>query len=853
MKKRITAPRPKKKVPARSCDSLNEDSSYGDKAVKPIMKSVLDGCQHKEIDPSSCVPLYLFRKKSNNAVKKLKAIFEGNFSSSRLSLPGIVAGTSSSVVVPLIGDLEHLICDSFIAEGYEECDLKELKSQHDHWYGVIDGNQFLAAIMELRREIPEKWCPFRWNVTVIKEGKTLSEYRKLARIQNERNKTVYHFESTVYDLLHGLRLEYNLLYDAACKNSRTGKRGVKINHRSVAHNYDGGDHYKSTYVKQAVTVASRLAPETINAIGQVCNMECPDIILTNSSLNRKDLKSVEEIVSQSDCRLFKSFICFGSLRGAQAFMNAVLDDLVEEQVNCIHRLRHWCESNNFKSVQTKTVVEQFNFSILSLKEEKKFLDLLGNDEWPPHMETTRENVLRTTLCDTELAMNSGNGNDILPSIWKSFKRLHPGKAVGIENASIEDSNLQESVEQPSSSDPPPAPDDSSEIDKESAQRREEEERVREETIRREAMRTKGDTFLHESNIFTKKMDFDDYLTEVWTCTSPRVDLVLSAISKSESLDKVQKIPAFCKTVLKTGCYAFLIVSNYHYTVLEKAFTDEGFKVMDYCFIIVYDKSTMQRRITTDFPQRHGDIAILAKMPGIHPAGYTPIFSDKDAEQLSDDVVKYASMINITCCRDKLRKPKEIGALRKDERSVQLYSHVIKMLTPVGGSVIDPLGGACTATIVCMETKRSCVCLESDTQCYSYAIGRARIFATPGATMADLSDYAEPIDVDELTDNDLNPPLKKRRTNDKVCVEETKFNGLIRTKDDQNSSDANQNTEPIFQEDPSQTAITPSTQEKNVSDKNDISGFKDIQNVCHDDGSTETEKQSAHALLLMHSK
>ena len=59
------------------------------------------------------------------------------------------------------------------------------------------------------------------------------------------------------------------------------------------------------------------------------------------------------------------------------------------------------------------MASQFKLSILALEEEEKFLRLIESDEWPPHMETTRENVLHTTLRDEELTSNSGNDNDIL--------------------------------------------------------------------------------------------------------------------------------------------------------------------------------------------------------------------------------------------------------------------------------------------------------------------------------------------------------------------------------------------------------------------------------------------------------
>jgi len=731
--------------------------------VTPILSNMMEGSEPKHIDPGSCIPLFLFRKKANNAIQKLKAIFTGKLASRSLALSGIVSGTTSSIVVPLKGELEYLAADYFQGQGYCDEDIAELKSEFDLWYGIVDGNQFHAAIMDLRKEDASRWEGFRWFVTVVQPNRSLNEYRQLARIHNERNKPLYHFESTIYDLLHGLRLEYDALYEKELKSCRLEKKKVKIHHRAVACNYDGGEHTSNTYVKQAVSVASRLAPNTIEAIGEVCNMECPDIILRTPSMNKSDLRSVDQIISNSDCRLFRSFICFGALRGAKQFMNAVLDGHEEAQINCIYRLKHWCETNDFKPVQSTVVAEQFHFSILSIQEEKKFLELIKRDQWPEHMETVRENVLRTTLCDKELSLNYGNDLDILPTIWRCFKRLHPAEARGIEsnvtNVSSSDSVPNE-TQRESPSNNASGDNDLDDGLQNQILIEQENRRLEEEQVRLEKARLDGDNNLAESGVTAKNIDFDNFLTEVWTPSSSRVDLTVSAIPKSASLESIRTLPSFCKTVLKSGSYAFFIVSNSQYTFLDNLFQEEGFKVMDYAFQILYDKSTMQRRASTDFPQRNGDIAILTKSPSVRSDRYTPIFVDKGMEIIPDDVAKFASFINVSYCRDKLKKPDKSSAIRTDERSVNLFTQIIKMLSPPNGSVIDPIGGTLTAAIACLETGRSCVCLENDTECFQYAVGRARIFATPGATMQQLNDYKDPTpteiqdDIDHQDDTSL---------------------------------------------------------------------------------------------------
>ena len=124
-----------------------------------------------------------------------------------------------------------------------------MRLKHSICHGIIDGCQFHGAITDLMKETPDKWVGFKWKVTVVRPDKSLTQYRQLARLQDERNKALYIYEPTVYDLLHGLRGEYDLLFNAALKNSRTGRRGVKVNHRDVARQYDGAENKTNRYVK----------------------------------------------------------------------------------------------------------------------------------------------------------------------------------------------------------------------------------------------------------------------------------------------------------------------------------------------------------------------------------------------------------------------------------------------------------------------------------------------------------------------------------------------------------------------------------------------------------------------------
>lgn len=110
--------------------------------------------------------------------------------------------------------------------------------------------------------------------------------------------------------------------------------------------------------------------------------------------------------------------------------------------------------------------------------------------------------------------------------------------------------------------------------------------------------------------------------------------------------------------------------------------------------------------------------------------------------------------------NKLKRPDGNSAIFPCERSVQLFSRVIRAFTPSEGSVVDPFAGPLTASIACMETGRSCTAISDHGDATKYAIGRLRILVTPNATMEHLAAYAEPLAGSSDSDN---PSQKKRRT------------------------------------------------------------------------------------------
>ncbi len=729
-------------------DGERQPSSY-DKQFSPDLEALMENCFIADIDPSSCIPLCLVRAIQINAVQKLKALLTGKSKSSSVYLPGYFSGSPTVLVIPLENELRTLLEEYFSSVCETEDEVQATIAIHSKWYGIIDGCQLHQAIMELRDELPSQWIDFRWKVTVLQHTNSLCDLRKLARAQNERNKRTYTYDVTIYDLLSGLRIEYdNLLFEKK-RDSRKGIKGVKITSREIAESYDGSDHSNNTSIRQAASVAIKLSPRTIKAIGEVVNKSCADVIVKSEQFNELSLETEEEVMAHHDCRLFKAFVCFGALRSASAFLNAMKSDYEEEQINTIHRIRHHCELTMYKPVQSKVIAEQFELSILARKEEETFLRKIGMTDWPPHMETARENLLRTTLCDKELYSNRGNDDDVLPSLWRCYKSLYPAKALMIETGQETPSSQLNDSNPPTddSNQPLRPPSDQSEEEHELTPEQKEEERIAE-------LQGSADMNLINAGIRTYTMPISQFTSMTWTTDSKKVDMVFSCITDVQGEEFIQDLPDFCKLVLNPGSYVFLISTIPQFVSLGKRFKDQGFKVSEHPFEIIYDVSTIQRRTVADFPQRHGDIALLCRTPGDHPGGFNPFRSDDDSVSHVGNVdqedfqvfkrIHFASLLNVTACRSKLKRPKSNAALFSWEKNIEVVSRIVQMFCPFEGTVIDPYPGPLTTALSCLKSNRACISISADIDGLQYAKGRLRIHASKGATMEQLDEFSRPI-------------------------------------------------------------------------------------------------------------
>ena len=159
--KRVLAPRIDVSPTSRSHDNRQP----GDPFV-PFLSHLTNDCRIADLDPSSCVPLHLVRRKSNNAIQKLRTIINGDSISPSTILPG-TSGTPTSIAVPLTGELMYLMDEWIESNATAPDEVAYMKAQNTAWYGIVDGCQLHAAIMQLRTINPSKWGKFMWGVFVV--------------------------------------------------------------------------------------------------------------------------------------------------------------------------------------------------------------------------------------------------------------------------------------------------------------------------------------------------------------------------------------------------------------------------------------------------------------------------------------------------------------------------------------------------------------------------------------------------------------------------------------------------------------------------------------------------------------
>ena len=187
-------------------------------------------------------------------------------------------------------------------------------------------------------------------------------------------------------------------------------------------------------------MALRLDKQTIHELGLIMNEERPSECLQHDCFNSRGATTADSLQTITDCRIFRAFVTLHSLRMSTIFMNASTDDEVRAQKYTLHRAKEHFLLNGLKTVQYKTINEQFKMSMLAISEEKKFLAYIDCSEWPSPMTKIRHNLLKSSVLDGDIESNQGNEHTILPTLRQSLISINPNLVE------ICDKRLKQSVE-----------------------------------------------------------------------------------------------------------------------------------------------------------------------------------------------------------------------------------------------------------------------------------------------------------------------------------------------------------------------------------------------------------------------
>lgn len=182
---------------------------------------------------------------------------------------------------------------------------------------------------------------------------------------------------------------------------------------------------------------------------------------------------------------------------------------------------------------------------------------------------------------------------------------------------------------------------------------------------------------------------------------------------------------FGKRVLKTGGYIILFITIQYFMRWEDALTKAGFQVMPHPLIFVTDWSTLQTRSSPHFPQRCIDIAIIGRVPGVHPDGFTPDFESSYHLVPTTCVRKFSVIDHVPAVKHKLKYASSKSPVRMEEKNVNMIAELLATFCPEKGHIIDPFAGTMSAALAAMKTERLCTSIESDPICFALAIDRAR--------------------------------------------------------------------------------------------------------------------------------
>ncbi len=726
--------------------------------IKNHFYDVMGDSKYEWIDPNSCIPFTKTRPITESGVLRLMQLFDATQEGDSIAGGGMSCGTSTPIVVALTGSNLKYVHDHFRKKGCTESETIDRVNARTLWYGIIDGEHSFHAIKRLM-ETKKRWEGYEWFVTIAKEGFTLDRYRQLARMNNEKKDCRFNVEYTFFDMISNMKTEYDKLCQV---QSRVVGQDVV----SAYCGFNVTSKKVSTLLQTANTVM-RLPSSVIHTIGEVANSEHPDWLLANSRLNKSRSTTVQEVMRNEDCRVFKNFIHITSIKSAKAFMTAKHKEGERAQIYTIYRIQDIYRQRSFtKPIQPDEVGKQYELSVYSIEEEEKFLSFISPDLWPEEMNTLRQNLLKTVQLSEEVESNRGN-REVLPSLLRAYKRHFPAKYI-VKQQSMESkiqiseppvvkdadcnstsateadhrTDLEIRSDEPLSSDLHRSDQDTELLDPNSVMDGDQAAKTR------DAKTKERLDSLKEKGITCYNMRWQEFMSDVWKKNDKQVDAIITNPPPTPSLsfinsDKrirslpnqssseelrssdIGRIAKYGRELLKPGGYFIVMIDFDMFKEWYLAFKSNGYDVMKRTLTFSYKQSSAPRRSMEEnfFPHGMEEDCVVARIPGLHPDGFVPKF-DTAFNLIECSWTRRAPIVtNVDPPKNKLCFLESRKPVRMSEKPVKLLAEVIDLFVSPYGTTLDLFAGTMTLPIAALQSSRRCVAIEQDKVCFDLSIDR----------------------------------------------------------------------------------------------------------------------------------
>lgn len=705
----------------------------------------LAGAQMQPVNPKDCVPLVVDRDRYEGGVQKLKRIFTGMQSDgTTMGTSNVSAGSGAPLVVVITDTYRPYLGKALLEMGYTPEEVRVEMDKDKVWYGVVDGNFSLWALLELMEEEPSIWSSFKWTVLVLSKSPSMERLRQIKRTGEETRKAANCIEVTLYD-------EYQRMYNEFTRLSKG--RQKQASSTAVAMAYDGNDHKSTDSVSQKARTAIRLGPEVIRELGEIINAEHPELAVADLPDRHPAKLDTSTANRYIDCRVFKSFVSDHALKQATNFINRQGEDTHHVQVHVLYRLRTIFRENGYKSPSYKVVVDQYAKCRAAMQQCRAFEAFIGSTTWPDMLDVFKSKMTRGTSLDAEIATVQGNGLQIIPSLMNEFKALYPDDFARCEKKTTEMDDDEEQVQDHSE---PQLPADTTTDDGQLLEASLAAEEISapatgdapQETDRKDAASTSTPEEIDESSRLAQKMEsigihsynttWPRYCSTIRKDNEELFDCVITdppygtpknpskagsnfhdEISTSEFTDYGEAL----FSLLRRGGFVFIFSSAHYIEPWKKSLRSAGFEVWKGVYVLTKSITGHQMRRRGSFPQHFSEFGVIAYKPGERTDGFRPDFKSPYEWVKCRYPRRLAVIDEVPMPRPKLLDPETKLHMRVEEKSDLLLMELLKIFCPAGGSVFDGYGGTLSMAMAALKTGRRAVVVEKDGHCFKVAMER----------------------------------------------------------------------------------------------------------------------------------